>query len=343
MEPGGGRVNPQISKPAAFAPPRRSQSEEILLGEARPAAEVHAPEMGDGAGAPAFESVAAGHRLQDPHVHGEGLQAIRAEEEHAVGDLFPDPGQEAQPLARLGVGQGAGFLQPARPLGQELRGAVDVARAEAEPAGLQLRLGDQGQAGPGGQGPACRRAREEGRPVALGQESGHLLDLDDPFRRAAEEAKQGFPERLAEDAQARPGGETAGQMGIAAPGQGVRQFAGVASSVEVLGQGGSGLPRGIFRGGPFHGSAGDRVVAQPGHVAGPAALPLAAGLAVPAEGLPAVEHLREHLRRRRHTQRQRPPGGPAQPAYSGLAQRKLSWEASTWPSASTRSSFQATG
>ena len=44
-----------------------------------------------------------------------------------------------------------------------------------------------------------------GTAVVLGEEGEHLFDLHDLFRRAAEEAEEGFAERLAQNAEAREG------------------------------------------------------------------------------------------------------------------------------------------
>ena len=68
--------------------------------------------------------------------------------------------------------------------------------------------------------------------MALGEEGEHLLDLDDLLRGAAEEAEQGFAKGLAEDAQARKFGEALREMGVAAPGQRVRE--GVRLTVDLV-------------------------------------------------------------------------------------------------------------
>ncbi len=58
----------------------------------------------------------------------------------------------------------------------------------------------------------------DGIAVMTGEEGDHFLDLHDLLGGAAEEAKQGFSERLSRNAQAGEGGEAAGEVGIAAPG-----------------------------------------------------------------------------------------------------------------------------
>jgi hypothetical protein len=217
--------------------------EEVLLGEAGEGAEVGAAELGELGGFPAGEAVAAGEGLENPRVHREGLEFARAEEEDAVGDFFADAGEFEEAGFRGGVGEGFGFIEPAGAGGDEAGGLADVARAETEEAGAEGGLGDGGEFGPGGE--AVRRERrgfgfgvwssefrvpgfelEERGAVAGGEEGDHLLDLHDLLRGTAEEAEQGLAEGLAQNAEARKGGEALGEVGIAAPGEGVGEWAG---------------------------------------------------------------------------------------------------------------------
>ena len=66
--------------------------EEVLLSETGEGTEVGAAEVRDLGGLPAVQAVARGHGLEDPGVHGKGLEPAGAEEQDAVGDFFPDAG-----------------------------------------------------------------------------------------------------------------------------------------------------------------------------------------------------------------------------------------------------------
>jgi hypothetical protein len=130
--------------------------------------------------------------------------------------------------------------------------------------------------------------------VVLGEEGDHLFDLDDLFRGAAEEAEKGFAERLAEDAEAGEVGDAAGEVQIAAPGERVGERGEIAVGAEVAGEGGGGRGSGEGDGDAEFETVGggeaeaDEVVredAEPGVV----------GMAVPAEGLAAVEGFGEDV------------------------------------------------
>ena len=72
--------------------------------------------------------------------------------------------------------------------------------------------------------------------MALGEVGGHLLDLHDLLRRAAEEAEERFSEGLAQDAEAGIGGEASGEVGVATPRQGVVEQGPVHRFAQVVAQ-----------------------------------------------------------------------------------------------------------
>ncbi len=107
-------------------------SEEVLLSEPGEGAEVLATEVRDLGGFPSGEIVASGHGLEDPGIDGEGFEFSGTEEEHAIGDFLADAGEFHESGFRVGVGKTFGFGEPPGMLGEESRGAGDVAGSESE-------------------------------------------------------------------------------------------------------------------------------------------------------------------------------------------------------------------
>lgn len=260
--------------------------EEELLGEAGEGAEVDAAELRERGGFPVVEAVAAGEGFEDPDVYGEGFEFAGAEEEDAVGDFFADAGEGAEAFFGGGVGEGFRLLEPAGVGGEKAGGLADVAGAEAEEAGAELGLGDGGELRPGGEGVAV--AAGERGAVAGGEEGDHLLDLHDLLGGAAEEAEERLPEGLTEEAEAGEGGEAAGEVGVAAPGERIGKGGEVAVGAEVVGERGGGGGDEGGGGAPLD-LAGGLGEAEADEVGGPLAEPGGIGLALPAEGLAAVE------------------------------------------------------
>ncbi len=90
--------------------------------------------MGDLRGAPALKAIAPRERFEHPGVDGKRLGPAGAEEQHAIGDLFPHARQFEQARFRCRVRQIFGFLQPAR-TGREVNGGlVNESGAKAEQA-----------------------------------------------------------------------------------------------------------------------------------------------------------------------------------------------------------------
>ena len=122
-----------------------------MLGEAGEGAEVRTAKLGDLRGFPADETVARGHRLQNPGVHRKSLQSARSEEQHAVGDFFAHAGEFKQAGLGRGVGERLGLVEPAGARSESACGFGNVARAKSELAGAELGFGNGGEFGPGGQ------------------------------------------------------------------------------------------------------------------------------------------------------------------------------------------------
>lgn len=179
--------------------------------------------------------------------------------------------------------------------------------------------------------------------VAGGEQGEHLLDLRDLLRGTAEEAEEGFAERLAEDAKAGEGSDARGEVRVAAPGERVGKGAWLAGNVEVAGERRRGVGRERRGCGPEE-RAG-RIEREADDVVGEEAEPGVVGLAVPAEGLAAVEDFGEDGSSERTGVRERLPRRPLgrRDHLAGLDQRKLCSVASSSSVAERRSSFQATG
>lgn len=274
---------------------------------------MRAAEVGDLGGFPAGEAVAALHGLDDPHIDGKRFESTSAEEEDAIGDFFADTGERAETLLCAGVGERFGFIEPAGMRGEELRGLSNVARAEAEEAGTEGGFGDGGELGPGGQ---AVNSVQNFCAVALCEEGHHLFDLDDLLRGAAEEAEQGFAEGLAQDAQAGKRGEAGGKVRIAAPRERVGEGGEIAVEAKVGAQGWAG---GVFecggcgpleRRGRLRAGGPRSHLADADEVVRPMAEKSGVGLAVPTEGLAAVESFGEDVGGERREVGEGLPGGP---------------------------------
>ena len=167
-------------------------------------------------------------------------------------------------------------------LGDGAGGGEEGGGAEAELAGAQVGLLGGGGAFGGGKGPG-RRAFEarEGFAVALAEEPDDFLDLDDLLGGGAEEAGEGFPGVLAQDAKARAGGDGVAQGRVV--GEGGQHGREVLVDAEVTLDGG---PVGDGRGGA--GLDAWAVTPEPERVAAHDARPSVA-VGFPSEGLAAVE------------------------------------------------------
>lgn len=172
----------------------------------------------------------------------------------------------------------------------------------------------------------------------VGEIGAHPLDLDDAFIGAAEEGEERFPGRLAEDAEAGEGVESAAEDRVAAPGEAVEgvcpgdvvgkvsaEFGGAGR--RQAGGGRTELEVAAGREAEFNVEAGPEAGVGVGAGAGPAH-----GLA-PEKGFP------EPLGGKRMGQ------GQIQPVRRGhrVPQRKLRCSARVAPEGSSRAIFQATG
>ena len=233
----------------------------------------------------AVESVTPGEGLADPGVDGKGLQLTRPEEEDAVGDFFADSGQLEEPLLCFSVGQGRGFLQPARALGEEPGGREDVAGPKAKEAVFE---GVAAETGDFGEGRQPVHAGQDLRSRSQGQKGAHLPDLDDSFGRAAEKPEEGFLDRLAQDAKTGEGSDRPPEVGIRTPGQCVDQMAPIQADSKLTGGFVTGSVA-VEGGRQTEVEPAVRIEADPNDQVVEKAFPAVVGPALPTEGLSSVQ------------------------------------------------------
>jgi hypothetical protein len=111
---------------------------------------MHPAELRDLHRRPTVQAVTPRQRLDYPHIHGKRLVTPGAKKQDAIGDLFADAGEQAQPLLRRRVGQALGFGEPAGMCGEKLGRLQNEAGTETERAGAETgftRVASSGQAG----------------------------------------------------------------------------------------------------------------------------------------------------------------------------------------------------
>ena len=164
--------------------------------------------------------------------------------------------------------------------------------------------------------------------MPLGEESKHLLDLDDLLGGAAQKTQERLTERLAQNSEAGKPRQTSGDVSVTAPRQTVGELAGIAGDIEIVREGRTRERDPGLGGRPTQDAA--RIQGQPNQVITKNTEPKLV-LATPPKGLATVECLGEHDRREGGGQWERFPSRPTPGScraggnayFSGISQRKL--------------------